>query len=559
MAYDLVIRNGTVVDGLGAPRFRADIAVAGDRIAEIGRVGERGKREIDASELIVAPGFVDPHTHYDAQICWDPLLSCTSWHGITTVVMGNCGVGVAPCKPDNREITAWDLTNVEAIPYASLAKGVTWDWVTFPEFIGAAEKRRVGINVGFLAPLTPFRHFVMGKESMERAATAEDTAKIAALLDEAMTAGAMGVSTTTLAQHIGFQGTPLACRLASKDELRSYANVLKRQGKGAIEVALTKKVGRVSDSEYELLDLLLTESGRPVTWLAMSTTPKNPERANETLTRLEPLIRRGGLPQVLCKPFVAQLDLRNPFTFSDMESWNCAFNQPVEEQKRLYADPEFRAAFRKDLQSPHLFTGKWHRVEILEVSNPALKKYERKTVGEAAEERREDPLDTFLDLAIEDDLNIQYTMAQYHEDGIRQLITDPRTMIGLSDGGAHVDMLCDAGYATYLLGNWVRRREALTLEHAVKRITSEPADFFGIRDRGRLKKGLKADITIFDYNTVDSAKRAKMANDLPGGARRLVMPAEGIEYTIVNGTTLYERGKHSGALPGQVVRPGAAA
>ena len=558
MSYDLVIRNGTIVDGTGAPRFRGDVAVANDRIVEVGKVSESGKREIDASELIVSPGFVDPHTHYDAQICWDPMISCTSWHGVTSVVMGNCGVGVAPCKPDNREITAWDLTNVEAIPYASLAKGVTWDWVTFPEFMGSAERRGSAINLGFLAPLTPFRHFVMGKESMERAATAEETKQIVALLDGAMAAGALGLSTTTLAQHIGYQGTPLACRLASKDELKSYANVLKRQGKGSIELALTKKIGQVSESEYELLDLLLTESGRPVTWLAMATTPKHPDRSRDTLTRLEPLIKRGGVPQILCKPFVAQLDLRNPFTFADMESWNPVFNQTVEAQKAMYADPAFREAFRKDLTKPHLFTGKWHRVEILEVTNSALKPYERKTVGEVAEMRNADPLDTFLNLAIEDDLNIQYTMAQYHEDGIKEMIGDPRTMIGLSDGGAHVDMLCDAGYATYLLGNWVRRREAITLERAVQRITSEPADFFGIRERGRLKKGWKADLTLFDYKTVDSAKRAKMQNDLPGGGRRLVMPAEGIEYTVVNGAIVYEHGKHSGAMPGQVIRSSAA-
>jgi len=558
MSHDLVIKNGTIVDGTGAARFRGDVAIDGDRIVEIGKVSQKGKREIDASELIVSPGFVDPHTHYDAQICWDPMISCTSWHGVTSVVMGNCGVGVAPCKPDNREITAWDLTNVEAIPYASLAKGVTWDWVTFPEFMGSAERRGSAINLGFLAPLTPFRHFVMGKESMERAATPEETANIAALIGEAMTAGALGLSTTTLAQHIGYQGTPLACRLASKDELKSYANVLKRQGKGSIELALTKKVGQVSEAEYELLDMLLTESGRPVTWLAMATTPKNPDRARDTLTRLEPLIKRGGVPQILCKPFVAQLDLRNPFTFADMESWNAIFNQTVERQKAMYADPAFREAFRKDLTKPHLFTGKWHRVEILEVANPALKPYERKTVGEVAEMRRADPLDTFLDLAIEDDLNIQYTMAQYHEDGIKEMIGDPRTMIGLSDGGAHVDMLCDAGYATYLLGNWVRRREAITLERAVQRITSEPADFFGIRERGRLQTGWKADVTLFDYNTVDSGKRAQMQSDLPGGGRRLVMPAEGIEYTVVNGAIVYEHGKHSGAMPGQVIRSSAA-
>jgi N-acyl-D-amino-acid deacylase len=554
MAYDLLLKNGTVVDGTGAPRFRADVAVAGDRIAEIGKISEGANRVIDASDLIVSPGFIDPHTHYDAQICWDPLISCTSWHGITSVVMGNCGVGVAPCKPESREIAAWDLTNVEAIPYDTLSKGIKWEWETFPEFLDAAQKRGSAINLGFLAPLTPFRHYVMGKESMDRAATPEETKQIAALLSEAMAAGAMGFSTTTLKQHIGFHGSPLACRLASKDELKAYANVLKNAGKGAIEVALTKKIATVAEDEYELLDLLLTESGRPVTWLAMASTPRHPERALETLKHCEPLINRGGIPQVLCKPFVSQLDLRNPFTFADNESWGRVFNQPVEAQKLIYGDPEFRRQFRESLRKPHLFTGKWHRVEILETTNPAMKSLEGKTVQEVADMRGADGLDTFLDLALEDNLNLQYTMQQYHEDGIQQLISDPRTMIGLSDGGAHVDMLCDAGYATYLLGNWVRKREAIALEFAIKRITSEPANFFGIRSRGQLKQGWKADITVFDYNTVNSARRATMANDLPGGGRRLVMPAEGIEYTIVNGRMSYEHGKQSGDLAGEVIR-----
>jgi N-acyl-D-aspartate/D-glutamate deacylase len=557
MGYDLLIKNGTVVDGTGAPRFRADIAVKGDRIAEIGQIKEGANRVIDASDLIVSPGFVDPHTHYDAQICWDPLISCTSWHGITSVVMGNCGVGVAPCKPESREIAAWDLTNVEAIPYDSLSRGVTWDWETFPQFLDAAAKRGSAINLGFLAPLTPFRHYVMGKESMDRAATPEETGKIAGLLNEAITAGALGFSTTTLKQHIGFKGQPLACRLASRDELKAYANVLKRHGRGSIEVALTKKIAVVQDDEYELLDMFLTESSRPVTWLAMASTPRHPERAIETLDRVEPLIKRGGVPQVLCKPFVSQLDLRTPFTFADNESWNHVFNQPVEVQKKIYADPDFRLKFRESLKRPHLFTGRWHRVEILEAGNPALKQYEGKTVEEVAEMRGTDPLDTFLDLALEDDLNLQYTMQQMHEDGIQQLITDSRTMIGLSDGGAHVDMLCDAGYATYLLGNWVRKREALSLEFAIKRITSEPANFFGIRERGQLKKGWKADITLFDFNTVNSARRAKMAYDLPGGGRRLVMPAEGIEYTIINGKTSYEHGRQTGTLAGEVIRSAA--
>lgn len=556
MAYDLIIRNGTVIDGTGAAGRRADVAIAGGRVAEIGNVSEGARRTVDASDLIVAPGFVDPHTHYDAQICWDPMVSCTSWHGVTTVVMGNCGVGIAPCRERVREIAAWDLVNVEAIPFDALSRGITWEWESFPEYLDAAARRGSGINLAFLAPLTPFRHFVMGEESMQREASPEETQKIATLLGEAVEAGAFGFSTTTLPQHIGYQGRPLACRLASREELKAYANALKKVGRGSIEMALTRRGGVVSEEEYDLLKFMLEESGRPVTWLAMASRPDRPEATEQTMKRLEPLIARGGVPQVLCKPFVVQMDLRNPFSFADMQTWGPVFNQTVEKQKEFYRDASFRAAFREELKRPHLFTGRWNRVEVLEVTSPALKTYERKTVAEAAEMRGKDPLDTFFELALEDDLNIQYTMQQYHEEGIRRLITDPRTMLGLSDGGAHVNMLCDAGYCTYLLGTWVRERQAMPLEQAVKRITSEPADLFGIRDRGRLQVGRPADVTIFDERTVGSAKRARMQEDLPGGGRRLVMPAEGIEYTVVNGEVLYEHGRHSGALPGQVLRSG---
>ncbi len=556
MAYDLLIKNGTVVDGTGTPGRQADVAIAAGLIAEIGKINDSASKVIDASGLIVAPGFIDHHTHYDAQICWDPLVSCSSWHGVTTVLMGNCGVGIAPCKPEVREIAAWDLVNVEAIPFDVLKKGVTWDWVTFPEFMDAASRRHSGINLGFMAPLTPFRHFVMGKESMERAANPDETTKIAGLLREAVSAGAFGLTTTVLAQHIGYQGHPLACRMASRDELKAYTNVLRDLGKGSIEIALTKRAGRVMDDEYELLDFLLTNSQRPITFLAMAANPKRPEGAAETLRQLEPLLKRGAKPQITCRPFVVQIDLRNPFSFADMDTWNRVFNQPAEVQKKIYSDPAFRHAFREELKKPHLFNGKWHRVEILEVSNPALKSMERKTVAQVAEERGKDPLDTFLDLALEDELNIQYTMAQFHEEGIAELVKDPRTMIGLSDGGAHVDMLCDAGYCTYLLGKWVRERHAVPLEFAIKRITSEPADFYGIKNRGRLLPGKAADVTAFDHNTVDSAKRAEMRNDLPGGGRRLVMTAQGVEYTVVNGKVLYEHRKHTGDLPGQVLRSG---
>jgi N-acyl-D-amino-acid deacylase len=276
-----------------------------------------------------------------------------------------------------------------------------------------------------------------------------------------------------------------------------------------------------------------------------------------TLRAAEPLIKRKGIPQASCRPLVGQIDLRIPFIFAAMRSWKPAFNQPVDVQKNLYRSAEFRAAFRTDLARPRLvFSGRWDTIEVHEVSSPALKHLEKRTVAEIAQERGQDGLDTFLDIALEDDLKTQYIVPLFNsnEDGVQELITDPRTMIGLSDGGAHVDMLCDAGYCTYLLGRWVREKEAMTLEYAVKRLTSEPADFFGLRNRGRLRQGLAADIVLFDANTVGSAKRPEMRNDLPGGGRRLVMPAQGVQCTIVNGVVLYEEQKHSGALPGQVLR-----
>ena len=560
MSYELLIKNGTVVDGSGAPPVRADIAVAQGKIAEIGKITAGAKKVIDASDLTVSPGFIDHHTHYDAQICWDPVISPSSWHGVTSVIMGNCGVGLAPCKPAVREIAAWDLVNVEAIPFDVLSQGVTWDWETFPEYMDAADRRGSGINLGFMAPLTPFRHYVMGEESMERAATPEETSQIAALLREAMQAGAFGFSTTNGPQHIGYQGRPLACRLASFDELAAYAGVLKSLGRGTIELALNDQPGVVTESDYALLDHLGTQSNRPVTWLAMLSRDDQPDVCMETLRQTESLIRRGIVPQVTCRPLSVQVNLRNPFIFANLECWNPAFNKSAEEQSALYRDPEFRRAWRKTFEQPRVFPGKWDRVDIQEVSSPSLKKYEGKTVDEVARERGKDGLDTFLDLAIEDDLNIQYVMALFNADEKRvaELITHPNTMIGLSDGGAHVDMLCDAGYCTYLLGTWVREKQLMPIERAVQRITSEPAQFFGVPNRGVLAEGMAADIAIFDATTIGSPKRPEMRYDLPGGGRRLVVPAQGVMHTVVNGEVLYADQQHTGDLPGQVLRAGAA-
>ena len=558
MSYDLLIKNGTVVDGTGAPSYQADVAVADGKIAAIGKITDGAKKTLDAADLIVAPGFVDPHTHYDAQICWDPLITSSSWHGVTSLVMGNCGVGLAPCKPENQEIAAWDLVNVEAIPFEVLGKGVTWDWTTFPEYMDAAAKRGAGINLGFMAPLTPFRHWVMGEESMERSATSEERAQIKALIKEAVAAGAFGFSTTNVAQHIGYKGRPIACRQADWDELKAYANALQELGKGSIELALTNEAAIVDEVEYALLDMLVTESQRPVTWLALLNRDDKPEAALSTLRAVEPLFKKGAIPQVTCRPLIIQIDLRKPFIFANLPCWKPAFDRPVDEQMRFYRDEKFRAEFRKEMETPKVFNGKWERAIVHVASKPELQALVGKSVAEIARQRGKDGLDTFLDLCIEDDLQLEYTYELFNadEDRIPELITHDQVMVGLSDGGAHVDMLCDAGYCTYLLGTWVRERQVMSLEHAVKRITSEPAAFYGLTSRGRIAQGLAADFAIFDLNTVGSKKRGEMRSDLPGGGRRLVMPAEGVMHTVVNGSVLYEDQKHTGALPGQVLRSG---
>ena len=560
MSYDLVIRNGTVVDGTGAPRIRADVAVTDGRIVEIGKVDGRAKETIDASDLIVAPGFVDPHTHYDAQICWDDVTSPSCWHGVTSVMMGNCGVGIAPCRPESREIAAWDLVNVEAIPFDVLNKGVTWDWETFPEYLDAANNRGSGLNLGFLAPLTPFRHYVMGDESMERAATEDERGSIAGLLHEAMEAGAFGFTTTNAGQHVGFQGRPLACRLADEQELRAYCNVLRDLGRGTIEIALTNEVSTVDASERALLELLLSESQRPVTWLALLNRDDKPNACQETLEEVADLIERGAVPQSTCRPFIIQIDLRTPFIFANMDCWNPVLNRTPDEQIAILSNTEFRDAFKEALKRPLIFTANWDVMTVLQASNPEMQKYVGRRIADVAKERNSNPVDTFLDLAIEDKLEMQFNYELFNADESRipELITDPRTMIGLSDGGAHVDALCDAGYCTYLLGTWVREKEVLTLERAVQRITTEPASLFGIKDRGRIATGLAADFAIFDMETVGSDKTGEMVHDLPGGGRRLVVPSRGIEYTIVNGQKLFEHGVDSGSRNGQVMRSGRA-
>ena len=552
MAHDIAVRNGIVVDGTGAPARREDFAIAGGRIVPAGNA----KRVIDAEGLVVAPGFIDPHTHYDAQICWDGATTPSSWHGVTTVVMGNCGVGIAPCRPAAREIAMRDLVNVEAIPFEVLDAGITWDWETFPQYLDAAQRRRPALNLAFLAPLTPLRHYVMGEASMERAATSTETGQIASLLGEAMDAGAFGFSSTLLNQHMGFGGRPLACRNASREELKAYCNALRERGKGAIEIAMTRQIGVMDDPELELLDFMLEESARPITFIAMFDRDDISEAVRTSLRKAAPMIRRGARPQTSPLPLTREVNMRNPFSFAGFPSWKRVFEDKSKAaQAAVYRDRAFRERFKEELKNPVGF-GNWERISVHEVRRPELKKHEGKTVAELAAEQGKDGVDAFLDLTLADDLENEFTMQSFNSraDRVAELLNDKSVLLGLGDGGAHLDMLCDSGYPTYVLGTWVRERKVLTLEEAVRRMTSDPADFFGIRDRGRIAPGMAADLVIFDPASIGSGGRPERLYDLPGGAKRMVMRSRGIEYTLVNGEVTWEKGKLTGAGAGKVLR-----
>jgi N-acyl-D-aspartate/D-glutamate deacylase len=557
MMLDLLIRNGTVVDGTGAPGKRMDVAVSDGKIFSVEkRIHETARRTIEAEALVVAPGFIDPHTHYDAQICWDGAMTPSSWHGVTTVVMGNCGVGIAPCRPGAREIAMRDLVNVEAIPFEVLDAGITWDWESFPQYMDAAQRRKPALNLAFLVPLTPLRHYVMGEASMERAANADEIQELKSVFGRAIDAGAFGFSSTLLNQHLGYQGRPLACRNASREELKACCNALRERGKGAIEFAMTRQLGVMDDPELELLDFLLEESRRPVTFIAMFDRDDIPEAVRTSLVKAAPMIAKGARPQTSPLPLTREINMRNPFSFAAFPAWKRVFEDKSKEaQAAVYRDARFRNAFREDLKHPASF-GNWARIAVHEVGSPELKRFEGKTIEEIAAAQGKDGVDALLDLVLDDDLQTELIMQSFNTraDRMAELLNDRDILLGLGDGGAHLDMLCDAGYPTYVLGTWVRERKVLSLEEAVRRMTSDPADFFGISDRGRIATGKAADIVILDPAAIGSGGRPERVRDLPGGGKRMVMRSRGVEMTLVNGAPTWENTALTGAAAGRVLR-----
>jgi len=556
MAYDVVLKGGTVIDGTGRERFAADVALSGDRIAavEANIPSHEAATSIDIGGLIVCPGFIDHHTHYDAQILWDPLATCSSWHGVTSIIMGNCGVGLAPCKPADREALVGDLVNVEGMSLEVLQRGVDWSWQDFDEYLNAIGRRGLGMNVGAMLPLSPLRQYVLGEESKERAATESEIRQLSELFRSTMDAGAFGFSTTVLPQHLGFQGRPLPCRVASRDELGALSGVLKKLGRGSIEIALTRSPGFLSDEEYDLLTFLLLQSERPVTWLGLLQKPEAPPDAwQAAVNRVVPLFDRGYLPlgQVPCHYKSARFSLKRPFIFGNFDCWKDIFDRPLEEQQRVYASSAFRAAFREELKQPRVFTGKWEQMRVFTVDKPELQPLLDKSLATLGQEQGKDPLELFFDLALQDTLGMQflYEFGEVNKD----MLNHPHTLVGLSDGGAHADMRCEAGYSTYLLGTIVRDKQMLPLETAIQKLTSVPAQVFGVPLRGTVAAGMIADLVVFDPETVNCGKQEPV-HDFPGGGLRYIEKSTGIAHTILNGQVLFSDGQQTGPLSGRVLR-----
>ena len=535
MAYDLLITDAQICDGTGTALFHGAVGVKDGVITDVGSVSGTATRTINADGCVVAPGFIDIHTHYDAQVSWDPLLTCSGWHGVTSVLMGNCGVGVAPCRPQEKEIVSWDLVNVEAMPQEVLLNGVAWDeWESFPQYMQAIGQRGTALNVGFLVPLSSFRYFVLGTEASEREATDAELARMTALFREAMQAGAYGYSLSLLDQHIGYQGKPLASRMATQKELCALGRVMNDLGKGVIEIALTRSVSVLTDEELALLLAMAEASQRPITWLALLGRSDKPGVYRSALDRLQPFFDKGLRipPQVTPRPIQQYYTLKVPFIFASLPSWKEAFNRPVAEQIALYRKPEFRVAFRRDLQiGGAIFTNQWNQVHVVKVTKEHNTRHLNKSIADIAAETRSDPIDTILDLAIDENLEMGITLSVINTDPdeVRELITHPDCLIGLSDAGAHVDQHCDAGVPTYLLGEWVRKRQAMTLEEGVRRLTSEPAQFLNQPRKGRLATGLDADLVIFDPETI-GPQPPEWVNDLPGEKPRLIERATGVRH-----------------------------
>ncbi len=560
--YDLKISNGSIIDGTGAAAMHGDLGIKDGKVVAMGEAPDAAAREIDADGQVVCPGFVDLHTHYDAQVLWDRNLTVSPWHGVTTAVIGNCGFGVAPTKADHRELIMRTLEKVEGMSVDALKAGLgeEWPFETFPEYLDVIDRLGPSINVGVLMGHTPLRLYVMGEAATERSATREELARMCDLLRQGIKAGALGFATSKASTHVGYEGRPVPSRAAAAEEINALCDVLGGLDKGIIQVT----VGR--ELFLDEFEQIAQRTGRPITWTALLAGLSLGRGGHEEqLVQSEELAARGLniTPQVTPRPLNFEYQFKEPFPFEAISMFKPVSAADFDGKCRIYRDPEFRAAFKERMNNTRPSFQSSFALTVISQFLPEPELAERR-LFEVAAERNADPVDLALDLALASDLQARFRMpvANHNEDEVEPLLKSDCTVLGLSDAGAHASQLCDACLPTYFLGRWVREKQAFTLEEAVRMLTSRTADVMGITDRGRLALGKPADVVIFNPATVGDQPLQRVY-DFPAGADRLISEATGISNVIVNGTVIREQGADAvidgAALPGQLLRGGAAA
>jgi N-acyl-D-amino-acid deacylase len=559
---DVVIRGALVLDGSGRESFRGDVAVDGSRIAAVGRVGERGTREIDGAGLAVAPGFIDVHTHYDCQLFWDPSASPSPWHGVTTVVMGNCGFTIAPCRADDRETLMQLLLFVEGMPIETLRAGIAWGWEDYPGYLAALEARGLGPNVASLIGHSAVRYRVMGRAAVERAATSDEVSRMVALVRAGIAAGALGWSTSLSPTHFFGDGTPAPSRLAERDELLALAGALADLDHGVIEVAPRSTIAPAAEKaeEQRFFAELARASGKTVSWAPLLESPFAPGAAREILDAAAAYQADGVavVPQVGCRPLEVRFDFAEPaFYLEQLPFWRPVMQKPLAERRRLLGERGFREELARQTGFVGGLAQTWDRLVLRLPRRPELGRWRDRSVAEIAAARGTGPVDALCDVALEDDLRSQWgvVLMNFDERAVAEILRHPAGLLALSDAGAHVDTLCDQGFTTYLLGHWVRELGALSLEEAVRLLTRVPAERYGLRDRGRLEPGAPADLVVFDPSRV-AMRPTEMVHDLPRGERRLLQRAAGIVTVLVNGVPVVDAAAPTDARPGRVLRGG---
>ena len=554
MSADVVIRGGTVVDGSGEPGREADVAITGDRISEIGS-GLSGKVVLDASGQVVAPGFIDIHTHYDAQVFWDPALSPSCYHGVTSVIAGNCGFSIAPTRSRHQDLIARTLENVEDMNVDSLAEGIPWDFETFPEYLDSISRRGIALNFGAYIGHTALRLFVVGDEAYERASTDEEVARMVEVVAEAIDAGAAGLATSFAMTHRGADGLPIPSRFATRDEFEALIGVLGQKRRGVVSIAPGEQVG--IDDMYALQPRV----GVPFTYGALLTFPNGNHEKSAAKNREAWEKGIEVWPQVTPRPLTFQMVMTDPFTLNVNPEFAALMSEDHDARLKAYDDEDWRNRTAEAFKHQKAMVPRWETFQIAETaSRPELV---GRRLTDVAEELGVRPLDVLLDTAVSDDLatRISCIIANDDPEGVAMLLQQDGCTLGLSDAGAHVGQLCDAPQATDFLGNWVRDRELMPMEKAVRKLSAVQADLFNLVDRGYLRERAYADVVVFDPDTVAPGPLRRV-RDFPANAERLTADASvGITHVLVNGTPIRRDGEVDesgvGAHPGDILRPSA--